>query len=78
LTLTIESAIGTDLNIGCSSSIGTFDASLANSASASVVAVRSGGKAICMLMIPYEWTVAKAGETVTVSLSASTSISATA
>jgi hypothetical protein len=70
LNLTLDSAIGSDETITCTVSISTYDTSYINSASAAIDAVRSGRKATCTLVIPYEWTVAKAGETVSITLGA--------
>jgi hypothetical protein len=69
ITLGIEAAIGTGEPITCQASIGVFDASFNNSASASGVVARSGGKGTVVLTIPYEWTMAASGEMVTISSS---------
>ena len=69
ITLNIEAAIGTDEPISCQASIGAFDPSFSNSASASNVVVRSGAKGTATLVIPYDWTMAASGEMVTISSS---------
>jgi hypothetical protein len=71
ITLAIEAAIGTDEAISCQASIGAFDASFDNSASASGVVTRSGAKGTVVLTIPYDWTLASATEMVTISSSCS-------
>jgi hypothetical protein len=72
ITLGIEAAIGTDQPISCQASISVFDSSFSNSASASGVVTRSGAKGTVVLTIPYNWTLAAAGETVTITSSCST------
>jgi hypothetical protein len=68
MALTIESAIGTDEAITCLASIAVDDASFENSASASGVVGRTGAKGALTLSIPYDWTMAAAGEHVSVSI----------
>jgi hypothetical protein len=71
ITLSIEAAVGTDQSISCQASIGAFDASFDNSASASGVVARSGAKGTVVLTIPYDWTMKASGEMVTISSSCS-------
>jgi hypothetical protein len=71
VTLGIEAAIGTDNPITCQASISTSDASFDNSASATGLVVRSGSKGTLTLPIPYNWTMAAAGEFATVTVNCS-------
>jgi len=71
ITLSVESAIGADEAITCSVSIAADDASFLNSASSAGTIVRSGSSGTLTLPIPYNWTMAAAGETATVSTTCS-------
>jgi hypothetical protein len=71
ITLSVESAIGTDEAISCTASIASDDASFLNEASSSGSVVRSGSSGTLTLPIPYNWTMAATGETVTVSANCS-------
>jgi hypothetical protein len=63
----IESAIGADEAITCLASIANQDASFNNSASTSGTVARTGTSGTLILVISYDWTMAAAGETATVS-----------
>jgi hypothetical protein len=69
ITLNIQSSVGTDAPLSCQASIGTFDGSFQNSASASNVVTRSGAKGTVVFTIPYNWTMAATGETAAIGLS---------
>ena len=69
--LTIQSAIGTDEGITCSSNVFASDASFDNQASSSGPVVRSGATGTVVLTMPYDWTMAATGEQATVNANCS-------
>jgi len=72
ITLHLESAIGTDADIGCTVSIGESDASFSNSASASGSIVRSSATlGTATITIPYEWTIVGPSEPVSIGVGCS-------
>jgi hypothetical protein len=71
ITLNVEAAIGTFEPITCQASITASDSSFDNSATATGVVVRSGATGTVTMLIPYNWTMAAAGEQATVSVNCS-------
>jgi hypothetical protein len=68
ITLTIESAIGSDESVTCDATLSSDDASFFNEVTASgTVSGRPTGT--LTLTMPYDWTQAATGESATVSLS---------